>query len=241
MWKPGCRPSITLGNRPFAPFKPDLARKTGFLETDVPYSRQGSGARLATAFVGFTGEILKHQTFAVEIQTLLVVVSGPLSFECLCLCGRGNTEPPRRKDHRSNAHLRLGHRAAESALGAGENRRRNLSFGPDPVQHGIQRIAQFDERRARHRFSPLAPRPGQHLREPNLLGISLRHGEDDSFQHILAPFWELHHSGCSLNRSSSCDASGKEESCNAPLTLGAARIVSESPTNRPQKGMVVRL
>jgi len=51
-----------------------------------PYSWQGSSARLTTAFVGFTGKILKHQTFSVKIQTLLVAVSGPLAFDCLCLC-----------------------------------------------------------------------------------------------------------------------------------------------------------
>ena len=37
------------------------ADQTGFPETGIPYSRQGSSARLATAFVGFTDKVLQQQ------------------------------------------------------------------------------------------------------------------------------------------------------------------------------------
>jgi len=65
------------------------SRVVSFRETPLPFLMRRSSARLATAFA----LVAFKATLAVEIETMLVPVLGPLSFESFGLCWRRNAEP----------------------------------------------------------------------------------------------------------------------------------------------------
>jgi hypothetical protein len=62
-----------------------------------------------------------------------------------------------------------------AALWAPDNGGKDVPFRPNPVQHGSQLLAQFDQIGERQTGVPSSPENLQHLREPRSLSIASSH------------------------------------------------------------------
>ena len=82
---------------------------------------------------------------AAEVEPLQFSVRCPALFEHLHMLGRSNAESCQRQDHGTDGHDGLGGFANLTAPWALSNRRANVAFGSNAMNHRIEFIAQVDQ------------------------------------------------------------------------------------------------
>ena len=106
---------------------------------------------------------------------MLLPMRCPGPFEGPRRRGADDAKPCQRENQGADTDTRLGLATRVSAPQARRDGRADLARGPDVAEHGIEFVAQDDERVERHALVPARTQPIDHLRKPDALGITARH------------------------------------------------------------------
>ena len=117
----------------------------------------------------------RGHALAIEIKPTLLPVCCPIFLKSRCRLGGGDSESSNRQDHGANADVRLRAFANVPALRTLEDRRADVSLGPNSLKHRVQIVAQFDDCVEGHTLMPLGAQPLNHFWKPYSLRVTGGH------------------------------------------------------------------
>jgi hypothetical protein len=99
--------------------------------------------------------VAPSRCFAIKIKAIPLSVRSPNFLKGPSRFGGGDTESGERQDQSADTDVRRRARVCVAALPTPENRRTDVSLGPNSLKHRIQIVPQLDDCLERHALMPL--------------------------------------------------------------------------------------